>query len=127
MSPRVKRPDPGAPSLAAAHPSGRGALRRVLADPAGFATIVELVPWAGELSDAKGGSQLKAAQELAGDPRITALSITDNAGGHARLTPGTPGRGRSWRWGTTRSSTSPAATGTGAGCRAWAGSCSAAA
>src|SRR5664279_1635625 len=71
--------------------TGPGALRRALTDPAGWATIVELVPWAGELSDARGASQLKAAQELAGDPRITAMSITDNAGGHAKLTPGTPG------------------------------------
>jgi methylenetetrahydrofolate reductase (NADPH) len=71
--------------------TGPGALRRALTDPVGWATVVELVPWAGELADAKGASQLKAAQELAGDPRITAMSITDNAGGHAKLTPGTPG------------------------------------
>ncbi len=83
-------PVTGAPSAPTAA-TGPGALRRVLTDPAGWATIVELVPWAGELSDAKGAGQLKVAQELAGDPRITAMSITDNAGGHAKLTPGTPG------------------------------------
>ena len=33
------------------------------------------------------------AADLAGDPRITALSVTDNAGGHARLSPRRPGRG----------------------------------
>ena len=97
MSPSRRNPTPDEPAdevrvtndSVAAH--GPGALRRTLADPAGWATIVELVPWAGELSDARGVTQLKAAQDLAGDPRITALSITDNAGGHAKLTPGTPG------------------------------------
>ncbi len=63
----------------------------MLEDPAGFATIVELVPWAGELSDARGQKQLRMAADLAGNPRVTALSVTDNAGGHARLSPGAPG------------------------------------
>jgi len=67
--------------------AGQGALRRALADPSGWATVVELVPWAGELADARGVTQLTAARELAGDPRITALSITDNAGGRAKLSP----------------------------------------
>lgn len=80
----------GAPADAVS-PAGQGALRRVLLDPAGFATIVELVPWAGELGDARGVSPLRAARELTGDPRITALSVTDNAGGHARLSPDAPG------------------------------------
>ncbi len=83
MSPKPKH----APDSAALPATGPGALRRVLADPAGWATVVELVPWAGELADAKGAGQLKAAQDLAGNPRITAVSITDNAGGHARLSP----------------------------------------
>jgi methylenetetrahydrofolate reductase (NADPH) len=68
-------------------PTGRGALGRVLADPAGFATVVELVPWAGQLADARGAKPLAMAADLAGNPRITALSITDNAGGHAKLSP----------------------------------------
>jgi len=100
MSPSRRNPTPDQPAgeapvtdVPAAPPAhtGPGALRRTLTDPAGWATIVELVPWAGELSDARGATQLKAAQDLAGDPRITAMSITDNAGGHAKLTPGTPG------------------------------------
>jgi methylenetetrahydrofolate reductase (NADPH) len=77
-------------SAASSRPSqgtGPGALRRVLADPTAFATIVELVPWAGQLRDARGTKPLKMAADLAGDARITAISITDNAGGHARLTP----------------------------------------
>jgi methylenetetrahydrofolate reductase (NADPH) len=67
--------------------TGKGALRRVLESPDGFATVVELVPWAGQLADARGAKPLGMAADLAGNPRITALSITDNAGGHARLTP----------------------------------------
>jgi len=76
------------PAAGAATPAiGPGALRRVLADPAGFATVVELVPWAGVLGDARGQKPLKTAADLAGNPRITALSVTDNAGGHAKLAP----------------------------------------
>ncbi len=71
--------------------TGPGALRRVMGSEAGFATIVELVPWAGELGDARGQKPLRMAADLAGDPRITALSVTDNAGGHARLSPDAPG------------------------------------
>lgn len=67
--------------------TGPGALRRSLADPGAFATIVELVPWAGALQDPKGAKPLKIAADLAGNPRITALSITDNAGGFAKLPP----------------------------------------
>jgi methylenetetrahydrofolate reductase (NADPH) len=63
-------------------------LRHTLTETPDFATIVELVPWAGELDDARGQKPFKLAIDLAEDPRITALSITDNAGGHARLSPG---------------------------------------
>ncbi len=86
MSPSLKRAEPES-APAGTQSTGPGALRRALSDPAGWATVVELVPWAGELVDAKGASQLKAAQDLAGNPRITAMSITDNAGGHAKLSP----------------------------------------
>ncbi len=69
---------------------GIGALRRVLTSEAGFATVVELVPWAGALKDARGQEPLRMAAELAGSPQVTALSVTDNAGGHARLSPDAP-------------------------------------
>jgi methylenetetrahydrofolate reductase (NADPH) len=49
--------------------------------------IAELVPWAGALNDPAGERARRLASELEADPRITALSITDNAGGHARLSP----------------------------------------
>ncbi len=58
-----------------------------LAAPDAFLAIVELVPWRGTLADEHGQASLAAARELAGDPRIAALSITDNAGGHPMLTP----------------------------------------
>jgi methylenetetrahydrofolate reductase (NADPH) len=72
-------------------PTGPGALRRALGSGSGFATVVELVPWAGELGDARGQKPLRMAADLAGNPRVTALSVTDNAGGHARLSPDAPG------------------------------------
>jgi methylenetetrahydrofolate reductase (NADPH) len=75
------------PPAAQAPATGPGALRRVLASADEFATIVELVPWAGILADARGAKPLKMAADLAGNPRITALSITDNAGGFAKLPP----------------------------------------
>jgi methylenetetrahydrofolate reductase (NADPH) len=71
--------------------TGPGALRRSLATPGSFATVVELVPWAGELSDTRGQRPLRMAADLAREARITALSVTDNAGGHARLSPDAPG------------------------------------
>lgn len=87
--PANHRPAGAAAPLASA---GLGALRRVLTAPAGeFATVVELVPWAGELTDARGQRPLRMAADLAGDARITALSVTDNAGGHVRLSPDAPG------------------------------------
>ncbi|MFN8631458.1 MAG: methylenetetrahydrofolate reductase C-terminal domain-containing protein [Chloroflexota bacterium] len=90
MSPTRKSAETAsAPAIAPS--TGPGALRKALFDPQGWATVVELVPWAGELADAKGATQLKAAQDLAGNPRITAMSITDNAGGHAKLSPSTLG------------------------------------
>ena len=99
MSPRSTRRSspagttaPAAPSGAAPVPAvaGPGALRNVLADPAGFATVVELVPWAGELTDPRGSKPLRIAADLASDARITTLSVTDNAGGHVRLSPDAP-------------------------------------
>ena len=62
-------------------------LREQLTTPGGFAVIVEVVPWRGPLTgDAMTGA-LEVADELADDPRIGALSVTDNAGGHAMLSP----------------------------------------
>ncbi|HEY6056574.1 MAG TPA: methylenetetrahydrofolate reductase C-terminal domain-containing protein, partial [Candidatus Limnocylindrales bacterium] len=49
--------------------------------------VAELVPWGGRIDDPAGVRPLAVARELAADPRIAALSITDNAGGHPRLGP----------------------------------------
>ncbi|HEX9044073.1 MAG TPA: methylenetetrahydrofolate reductase C-terminal domain-containing protein [Candidatus Limnocylindrales bacterium] len=62
-------------------------LRDVLGVPGRFATIAELVPWRGALGDVAGTRARQLATELAENPRIDALSITDNAGGHAMLSP----------------------------------------
>ncbi len=58
----------------------------------GRATLVELVPWAGPLQDDAGERHREAGRELAADDRVTALTITDNAGGFVRLGPLTLGR-----------------------------------
>src|SRR5918992_3519429 len=58
----------------------------------GRVTLVELVPWAGPLQHDDAGRHLELARNLAADPRITAVTITDNAGGHVRLGPQTLGR-----------------------------------
>jgi hypothetical protein len=83
MSPESTTP-PAVPGPAGAGP---GALRRALTDPTGFATVVELVPWAGALQDPKGVKPMKMAADLVGNPRITSISVTDNAGGFAKLAP----------------------------------------
>jgi methylenetetrahydrofolate reductase (NADPH) len=57
----------------------------------GSTTLVELVPWAGPLQDAAGERHRETARELAADERVTALTVTDNAGGFVRLGPLTLG------------------------------------
>jgi methylenetetrahydrofolate reductase (NADPH) len=58
----------------------------------GRATLVELVPWAGPLQAEAGERARVMARDLAADERVTALTITDNAGGVVRLGPLTLGR-----------------------------------
>jgi len=72
-------------SGSAAEPRPR--LRDALAGSGGPVVVAELVPWAGALDDPAGERTRRLAAELEADPRIAALSITDNAGGHARLSP----------------------------------------
>ena len=50
------------------------------------------MPWAGPLQDDAGERHLELARALAADSRITAITITDNAGGSVRLGPLTLGR-----------------------------------
>ena len=50
------------------------------------------MPWAGPLQHEAGDRHRHMAEELSGDPRITALTITDNAGGFVRLGPLTLGQ-----------------------------------
>ncbi len=78
-------PPPGSDSRP---PSAAGAgLSDQLRARGAFVAIAELVPWRGIVADEKGGRALDTARELAANPRIAALSITDNAGGHARIGP----------------------------------------
>ncbi len=94
MSPRTRRTaheTAGSPVEAAAarDPS---ALRARLRDASAFTTIVELVPWRGVLDDPGGRRARVMAAALATDPRVDALSVTDNAGGHAMASPEILGR-----------------------------------
>lgn len=61
-------------------------LGKMLHDPAGFCLTFELVPSRGGRSKAH-NQTLALAKQLADDGRIAAVSITENAGGHAALSP----------------------------------------
>jgi methylenetetrahydrofolate reductase (NADPH) len=62
-------------------------LRHRLAETDEFVTVTEIVPSRGLALDPPARRSLEAARALAGDPRIAAISITDNAGGHAMASP----------------------------------------
>jgi methylenetetrahydrofolate reductase (NADPH) len=62
-------------------------LRERLARPGAFVVAAELVTSRGPITS-EGGAKVSAlARELAADPRIDVLSITDNPGGNAMLSP----------------------------------------
>ena len=52
-----------------------------------FVTVTEVVPGRGLALDPPARRSLEAARALVDDPRIAAISITDNAGGHAMASP----------------------------------------
>ena len=62
-------------------------LREKLDRPGAFVVAAEIVTSRGLLSAERGDRVLTLARELAADPRIDVLSITDNPGGHAMLAP----------------------------------------
>ena len=63
------------------------ALRDALAQPGGFVVAAELVTSRGPITSEGGARVLSLARDLAADSRIDVLSITDNPGGHAMLSP----------------------------------------
>jgi len=66
-------------------------LREQLAGPDAFVVAAELVTSRGLITADSSRRVLELAQALAADPRIDVLSITDNPGGHAMLSPDTVG------------------------------------
>ncbi len=62
-------------------------LRERFEQPGTFAVAAEMVTSRGLMTTDGGGQVLALARELAADPRIDVLSITDNPGGHAMLAP----------------------------------------
>jgi methylenetetrahydrofolate reductase (NADPH) len=67
------------------------ALREQLARPGAFVVAAELVTSRGLVTAATSRRALEVAHDLAADPRVDVLSITDNPGGHAMLSPDTLG------------------------------------
>jgi methylenetetrahydrofolate reductase (NADPH) len=61
--------------------------REALAQPGGFVVAAELVTSRGPITSERGAKVLELARDLAANPRIDVLSITDNPGGHAMLSP----------------------------------------
>ena len=66
-------------------------LREQLARPGAFVVAAELVTSRGLITADRSRRVLETARELAADPRVDVLSITDNPGGHAMLAPDTLG------------------------------------
>src|SRR3954462_5400388 len=66
-------------------------LREQLERPAGFVVAAELVTSRGLFTADSSRRVLEIARELAEQPRVDVLSITDNPGGHAMLSPDTLG------------------------------------
>jgi methylenetetrahydrofolate reductase (NADPH) len=62
-------------------------LRTRLVETDEFVTVTEIVPSHGLALDGPARRSLEAARALVDDPRIAAISITDNAGGHAMASP----------------------------------------
>src|ERR1700733_10758534 len=66
-------------------------LREQFARPGAFVVAAELVTSRGLITADSSRHVTDTARELADDPRIHVLSITDNPGGHAMLAPDTLG------------------------------------
>ena len=66
-------------------------LREQLERPEGFVVAAELVTSRGLITADSSRRVMELARELAADPRVDVLSITDNPGGHAMLSPDTLG------------------------------------
>src|SRR5436305_13503688 len=64
-------------------------LREQVAQPGAFVVAAELVTSRGLITADSSRRVMELARELAADPRVDVLSITDNPGGHAMLSPDT--------------------------------------
>ena len=69
------------------NPAAKPPLRTRLVETDEFVTVTEIVPSHGLALDPPARRSLEAARALVDDPRIAAISITDNAGGHAMASP----------------------------------------
>jgi methylenetetrahydrofolate reductase (NADPH) len=78
-------------SLTGQDTSQKPLFRERLEGHGSFAVAVELVTSRGVVTAKSSRATVEMAQELAADPRIDVISITDNPGGHAMLAPDTLG------------------------------------
>jgi methylenetetrahydrofolate reductase (NADPH) len=78
-------------SLTQSHTSQKPLFRERLQAGGSFAVAVELVTSRGVVTAKSSQATVDMAQQLAVDPRIDVISITDNPGGHAMLAPDTLG------------------------------------
>jgi methylenetetrahydrofolate reductase (NADPH) len=65
----------------------RVTLRDRLSQPGVFVVAAEVVTARGVITATRSRSLVETARELGADPRVDALSITDNPGGHSMLSP----------------------------------------
>jgi methylenetetrahydrofolate reductase (NADPH) len=72
-------------------PAAKPSLRHLLTGTSRFVTAAELVTSRGLITETKGRRVLELARELAAEPRIDVLSITDNPAGDAMLSADTMG------------------------------------
>ena len=87
-------PSDSAGSSAAQDPAGawgKPTLRHLLTETDRFVTLVELVTSRGLVTEPGGRRVLRLGRELAENPRIDGLSLTDNPGGSAMLAADTLG------------------------------------
>jgi methylenetetrahydrofolate reductase (NADPH) len=89
---RTSAPSPRSPEIGSARvPAAKPSLRHLLTGTARFVTAAELVTSRGLITETRARRVLELARELATEPRIDVLSITDNPAGDAMLSADTMG------------------------------------
>jgi methylenetetrahydrofolate reductase (NADPH) len=88
---RTSLQSPRSPERSSGVPGAKPSLRHLLTETSRFVTAAELVTSRGLITESKARRSLELARELAAEPRIDVLSITDNPAGDAMLSADTMG------------------------------------